>query len=163
MPTPVDSVQPYRGRSQMEIHRLLEQATVLDVTSEEWHMLVNASAPMERFRLRASLQEKPAGADEALLRDALAAVTGERRKAYGDPENNFKLIAELFGSYLGHRRIHGGLADGVSGQLSLNDNIKPGDVAVLMVLVKVARLAQTPGHRDSLLDIAGYAACGARC
>ncbi len=156
------------------IKELLDQTNKLPndialcVSSEEFAMMKNHAYNMNAFAIDTTLDlpVKPVqaiGADEALLRDALAAVTGERRKAYGDPENNFKLIAELFGSYLGHRRIRGGLADGVSGQLSLNDNIKPSDVAVLMILVKVARLAQTPGHRDSLLDIAGYAACGARC
>jgi hypothetical protein len=32
----------------------------------------------------------------------------------------------------------------------------------MMVLMKVARLAETPDHADSLRDIAGYAACAAR-
>jgi hypothetical protein len=30
----------------------------------------------------------------------------------------------------------------------------------MMALLKVARLAHSPSHRDSWLDIAGYAACG---
>jgi hypothetical protein len=91
-------------------------------------------------------------ADEALLRDALAAVTGERRKAYGDPEQNFATIADLWGAYLRRRGMH-----------PAHPVLTPGDVAQMMILVKVARLAQTPDHRDSMLDIAGYAACAARC
>jgi hypothetical protein len=92
----------------------------------------------------------PMPADEALLRDALAAVTGERRKAYGDPEQNFTTIADLWNAYLCRRA-------------AINAHFTPGDVAQMMILVKVARLAQTPDHRDSMLDIAGYAACAARC
>lgn len=96
-------------------------------------------------------------ADERLLRDALSAVTGERRKSYGDPEDNFATVADLWVTYL-ERRLRIALRDpnGVP-------FITPGDVAQMMILVKVARLAQTPNHRDSMLDIAGYAACAARC
>tara|TARA_R110000868_G_scaffold263967_5_gene522550 strand:+ start:2897 stop:3178 length:282 start_codon:yes stop_codon:yes gene_type:complete len=32
------------------------------------------------------------------------------------------------------------------------------DVAMMMLLVKIARLMQTPGHQDSHIDIAGYVA-----
>ncbi len=36
---------------------------------------------------------------------------------------------------------------------------EPRDVAMLMILLKIARLAETPNHRDSIVDIIGYAAC----
>ena len=36
------------------------------------------------------------------------------------------------------------------------------DVAHMMVLLKMARLVETPQHRDSWVDMAGYAATGAR-
>jgi hypothetical protein len=42
-----------------------------------------------------------------------------------------------------------------------NGTIEPWDVAVPMILMKLARLANAPKHRDSWLDIAGYTACGA--
>ena len=32
------------------------------------------------------------------------------------------------------------------------------DVAIFFMLAKISRLSQTPGHKDSLLDIGGYAA-----
>jgi hypothetical protein len=35
--------------------------------------------------------------------------------------------------------------------------ITPYDVAMMMLLVKVARLMHSPGHQDSHIDIAGYA------
>jgi hypothetical protein len=34
---------------------------------------------------------------------------------------------------------------------------KPEDVAVIQRLVKESRLARSPNHRDSLVDVAGYA------
>jgi hypothetical protein len=38
---------------------------------------------------------------------------------------------------------------------------EPWEVAALMILMKLARLANNRAHRDSWADIAGYAACGA--
>lgn len=89
---------------------------------------------------------------EALLTQALAIVTGARRKSYGTPEDNFKTIADLWRIYLLRRSTavdHEAIPDAT-------------DVAVMMILMKVARLAETPAHADSYRDIAGYAACGAR-
>lgn len=77
------------------------------------------------------------------------AVNGSRDVAYGKPENNFKRISDLWNTYLecrppGHRGV-----------------ITEGDVAILNILLKIGRLAGNPGHYDSWVDIAGYAACGA--
>ena len=41
------------------------------------------------------------------------------------------------------------------------EKILPSDVAIIMALVKIARLAASPGHEDSWIDLAGYAALGA--
>lgn len=78
-----------------------------------------------------------------LLQQALSAVA-ERPTAYGSPENNFSRIASLWSSYRGE-----------------GHNFTTADVAAMMALVKVARLAQSPAHLDSWVDLAGYAACGA--
>jgi len=78
----------------------------------------------------------------AVLEDALAAVNGERSQSYDEPEDNFGRTAQLWSAYL-------------------TVDITAVDVAVLMVLLKIARLMHTPGHVDSWVDIAGYAACGA--
>ena len=79
---------------------------------------------------------------EAVLAAALAAVNGERNQSYDEPEDNFGRTAQLWSAYL-------------------TVEVTAIDVAVLMVLLKVARLMHTPGHVDSWVDIAGYAACGA--
>jgi hypothetical protein len=96
---------------------------------------------------------------EALLKEALDIVTGARRKAYGNPEDNFACIANLWQDYLDSRmkRWKGDTRPGFGVALT------NADVAVMMVLMKCARLAETPDHHDSTLDIAGYAACLARC
>ena len=41
--------------------------------------------------------------------------------------------------------------------------INAKDVAAMMMLVKVARFANDPSHRDNLVDICGYAALIERC
>lgn len=76
-----------------------------------------------------------------LLETALKATT-ERGQEYGKPEDNFATIARLWRVYL-------------------DTPINAHDVAMMMVLFKVARSKANPGHTDNLVDIAGYAACAA--
>lgn len=85
---------------------------------------------------------------QQVLRLALEATGGDRDLNYGHPEENFDTIANLWAVYLTR-------AFSARQQVS----ITPADVAQMMILVKVARLANTPNHFDSLVDIAGYAAC----
>jgi hypothetical protein len=101
--------------------------------------------------------EQPADPAALLLEQALKIVTGARRAAYGTPEDNFTCIANLWMDYLQRR------AATVCGKGSRDlVTITAGDVAAMMILMKAARLAETPNHADSWRDIAGYAACGAR-
>lgn len=87
---------------------------------------------------------------EHLLKQAIAITTGDRNAAYGSPEDNFANIAAYWNSYL--TQAH-----------KASIVLTPQDVAHLMILMKMARLATNPAHYDSLLDIAGYAACAADC
>lgn len=75
-----------------------------------------------------------------ILDRAKAIVTGEREKQYGKPEDNFAIIAELWGAYTGYK-------------------FSPVDVAMMMALLKVARIKTGVGTVDSFVDLAGYAAC----
>ena len=83
-----------------------------------------------------------------LLEAAMAAVA-DRGLNYGSPEDNFRRIADLWDTHLRNR---------VGGYMA---TVTPADVAAMMVLMKVARLQNTPDHLDSWADTAGYAACGA--
>lgn len=85
-----------------------------------------------------------------ILEKALEITTGQREETYGGPENSFALIAELWAPYIRTKCIPFGL-DVV---------INPEDVAIMMALLKVARLASNASHLDSWVDLAGYAACG---
>jgi hypothetical protein len=76
-----------------------------------------------------------------VLDRAAECVLRDRNTQYGAPENTFTEIAGLWSLYLGHL-------------------IQPHDVALMMALLKIARLKGNPTHGDSWVDLAGYAACG---
>lgn len=78
------------------------------------------------------------------------AAVADRGPNYGTPENNFRCIADYWTQHMINR--HGD--QGVIG-------FDATDVAIMMTLVKLARLDNQPHHLDSWIDIAGYAACGA--
>ena len=87
---------------------------------------------------------------EQLLREAIQITTSDRNKHYGNPEDNFNNIANFWNLYLGN-----------AGKLREDSMLCGIDVAHMMVLMKMARLSTNPLHRDSILDVAGYAACAA--
>lgn len=88
-----------------------------------------------------------------ILHAAEKCVCGQREQDYGTPEDNFETIAELWETYL--RRTCVDEAGGVY--------IDANDVAMMMALLKIARIAAGGGKADSWIDLAGYAACGAEC
>ena len=88
-----------------------------------------------------------------ILHAAEKRVCGQRETDYGTPEDNFETIAELWETYL--RRACVDEAGCVY--------IDAKDVAMMMVLLKIARIAAGGGKADSWIDLAGYAACGAEC
>lgn len=77
-----------------------------------------------------------------ILHEAEICVCGKREQDYGSPEDNFKIIADLWSAYK--------MVD-----------ITPTDVSMMMALLKIARIKTGTGTKDSFVDLAGYAACGA--
>ena len=88
-----------------------------------------------------------------ILHAAEKCVCGQREQDYGTPEDNFKAIAELWSVYLDRISV------GKYGNMIVDEK----DVAVMMALLKIARIARGGGKADSWIDLAGYAACGAEC
>jgi Domain of unknown function (DUF6378) len=82
-------------------------------------------------------QHKP-DPDKDVLTEAFDLINGERREQYGDMHESFTRVALLWGAYMGHP-------------------INMLDVTNMMVLLKVSR-AKNKYHRDSYVDICGYAA-----
>ena len=87
-----------------------------------------------------------------ILHAAEKCVCGQRETDYGTPEDNFETIAELWEAYLNKACTRG-----------VNVRVEAKDVAVMMALLKIARIAAGGGKADSWIDLAGYAACGAEC
>lgn len=90
---------------------------------------------------------------QSILEEARSCVCGDRDQQYGSPENSFKAIASMWNSYLYAR----GLMENHTGKWK---GIKPEDVAAMMVLFKMARVATGQNKADNWIDAAGYAACG---
>ena len=78
-----------------------------------------------------------------ILDKAKEYVCQSREDDYGNPENNFQLIADLWNAYLKEPKI----------------KLSPVDVAMMMALLKIARVKTGTGKTDSFIDLAGYAAC----
>jgi len=107
-----------------------------------------ASRTQERASDTASIGRK-----RELLEQALEACTGGRQLNYGRPEANFQRIADLWNTWIEIKHIK-------NDDPEVSEFLSSWEVPVLMILMKLARLANTPEHKDSWLDIAGYAACG---
>lgn len=86
---------------------------------------------------------------KGILEAAAQCVCGQREEDYGTPEDSFRLIAELWTPVI--RQCVSPGADVC---------VQPETVALMMALLKVARLIKSPEHLDSWVDLAGYAACG---
>ena len=88
-----------------------------------------------------------------ILEEAATLINGQRDNSYGDPVDNFATTAALWEAYL-------------SRAVESRDSkftITTYDVAVMMALVKVARIAKSPEKRDHWTDLAGYTGCGWDC
>ena len=72
-----------------------------------------------------------------ILEDALAAVTGPRAEAYGPPIENWTRTVKIFAAMTGQ-------------ELTVEEGVK------FAIAMKLARLYQTPNHRDSMVDLCGY-------
>ena len=81
-----------------------------------------------------------------ILETAQRCVCGDREQDYGSPESNFQTIANLWTSYLAAKGVY--------------VIVKPKDVAAMLALLKIARIASGHAKEDNWVDLAGYAACG---
>jgi hypothetical protein len=83
-----------------------------------------------------------------VLERATALVTGDRAAQHGDMRQTHQTIADLWNTYLGPR---------------MGGELMPHDVAVMMVLLKVARTMAGRFNPDDYIDMAGYAAIALEC
>lgn len=77
-----------------------------------------------------------------ILDTATKYVCGQREEDYGTPEDNFNQISKLWNAYLG-------------------DNVTDAhDVAIMMSLLKIARIRTGRRKADSYIDACGYMSIG---
>ena len=81
-----------------------------------------------------------------ILSQANDIIMGSRNTSYGQPEDNFQLIADYWSMYLVNKG-------------KMNTVLSSEDITIMMILLKIARLGGE-GTEDCFIDIAGYAACG---
>ena len=77
-----------------------------------------------------------------ILDKAKEIINGARQDQYGRPEDSFQAIANFWNAYL--KNVKG--------------DLNSFDVAMLMALMKVARMLRTSGYEDSAIDACGYIA-----
>lgn len=96
----------------------------------------------ESFKDRyVTLETKQDNIREKILDAAKEQVNGSRQQDYGTPEDNFQTIADLWMAYKSGYKF------------------SSEDVAVMMMMVKIARIASGNYKTDNYIDLAGYAAC----
>ena len=76
----------------------------------------------------------------AMLLQHAAGVIENREQMYGPAEASFAAIAARW-------------------SLVLGITVTPAQVALCLIDLKLARLSHDPTHLDSIVDVAGYAAC----
>lgn len=83
-----------------------------------------------------------------VLEEAKQLITADRNIAYGDAAVNMKNAAEMVTSYLAQR-------------LRSGKGITAHDMAIIMVISKISRIACGEFKRDNYVDAAGYLAIAA--
>ncbi len=90
---------------------------------------------------------------EEILAAAQKCVCGDREQDYGSPERSFGVIGQFWETYLQEKCL-------VRKSGPVEARVLPEDVAAMMCLFKIARIATGHGKADNWIDLAGYAACG---
>ena len=80
-----------------------------------------------------------------ILNKAIQCITVDRAATHGDAEDSFSEIAKLWSWWIDNRTIP-------------EAELLPEDVAMMMALFKIGRIAGNPTHYDNYVDLAGYTA-----
>lgn len=124
-----------------------EPASATSVFTDDDDVMVDAL-------LGCDAQQKAEPATKRSVLEAAIQTVADRGVPYGGVEDNFNRIARLWNAHLFNRFDvnEGGMVEIAA--------LDASDVAMMMALMKIARLEANPSHADSWIDVAGYAACG---
>lgn len=111
------------------------------VCSDCGEQLINNMEP------RMKQEQNSLTGSSSILSEAQSVIYGDREKTYGSPDKNLQVIADLWNAYFHANKVS-----------SMFVPFSVDDVCMMMILLKVARLKNQPNHRDSQVDICGYAA-----
>ena len=110
---------------------------------EVWEQIVQVAPPTTG----GVLAEGEQSMSKADFLDKVKDIVAEREGQHGKPRETFKAIAAAWSVYL-------------TAIVGVPVMLREEDVAMMMVELKVQRFAGgQSAHMDTLLDIAGYAAC----
>mgnify|MGYP000925734098 FL=1 len=110
---------------------------------EVWEQIIKVAPPTTG----GVLAEEAQLMSKADFLDRVKSIVAEREGQHGKPAETFKAIAAAWSAYL-------------TAIVGVPVMLREEDVAMMMVELKVQRFAGGQGtHMDTLLDIAGYAAC----
>lgn len=84
---------------------------------------------------------------QTILDEAAKCVTVDRNEQYGEPEDSFRMIAEMWEPYIRQK-------------CGADVCICAEDVAAMMALFKISRIATGQKKADNWIDGCGYLACG---
>ena len=145
-----------RGNKQVKIwsykvdHPLASASEVAKATNTSYgyvyKLFQSIGTPKEVFEAEAETSSSPEPRSYSrgnILDTAKQYVDTDRAEEHGDMEDNFQRIAAYWNTHLG-----------------LISYIKDTDVAVMMTLLKVARIHSNTENVDNWIDACGYMACG---
>ena len=130
----------------MRVNNYLAEALI----DADWRDMIEEYKTILLSREAAEKEEQEKITREYILREAARIVCGDRNAQYGEPEDSFRAIAEFWETYVRERCVSKGAKVVIQAE----------DVAMMMVLLKVARTFCAT-KADTYIDIAGYAACAA--
>jgi len=79
---------------------------------------------------------------QQILRKAQGQLESTEKQGYGEGGNGLPVVAQMWSAYLGR-------------------DIRPADVAAMMIMLKISRIQNSPEREDHWVDICGYAGLGA--
>ena len=135
-------MEPNQDKQDKQTYSISEAERLTHLTNK---LKAEAKAAYKAYEADRMSKVNANPAPNNILKAAHDIVHGDREQTYGDPTINLRNIAAYWSIHLSAINKQ---------QITLT----PADVCVMMMSLKLARLANTPNHRDSVVDIAGYAA-----